>query len=96
MIHASTNFSHAVAFEKRNSHQLVTDGIYAYVLSFTPNYQGLTCGKLVPSSFVRWILLLGSWDAAGSAKPAVFHPVFLASLEILLLPYKRCVHEQHR
>ncbi len=31
MIHASTNFSHAVAFEKRNDHQLVTDGIYAFV-----------------------------------------------------------------
>jgi protein-S-isoprenylcysteine O-methyltransferase len=29
MIHASTNFSHAVAFEKRDSHKLVTDGIYA-------------------------------------------------------------------
>lgn len=29
MIHASTNFSHTVAFNKRATHQLVTDGIYA-------------------------------------------------------------------
>ena len=29
MIHASTNFSHAVAFRKAEKHQLVTDGIYA-------------------------------------------------------------------
>ena len=29
MIHASTNFSHLVAFKKLDSHQLVTDGIYA-------------------------------------------------------------------
>lgn len=29
MIHASTNFSHAVAFRKLESHKLVTDGIYA-------------------------------------------------------------------
>jgi hypothetical protein len=31
MIHASTNFSHSVAFRKRETHQLVTDGVYAYV-----------------------------------------------------------------
>jgi protein-S-isoprenylcysteine O-methyltransferase len=29
MIHASTNFSHSVAFRKRPSHQLVTGGVYA-------------------------------------------------------------------
>lgn len=29
MIHAATNFSHAVAFRKLDSHQLVTDGVYA-------------------------------------------------------------------
>src|ERR1700722_7747130 len=29
MIHASTNFSHTVAFRKRPSHRLVTDGVYA-------------------------------------------------------------------
>lgn len=33
MIHASTNFSHLVAFNKRASHQLVTDGVYRSVLS---------------------------------------------------------------
>lgn len=29
MIHAATNFSHAVAFRKLDTHQLVTDGVYA-------------------------------------------------------------------
>ncbi|KAJ6515783.1 ICMT-domain-containing protein [Mycena sanguinolenta] len=38
MIHASTNFSHAVAFRKRPSHVLVTDGIYAYLRH--PSYAG--------------------------------------------------------
>ena len=31
MIHASTNFAHQVAFDKRSNHQLVTSGVYAYV-----------------------------------------------------------------
>lgn len=31
MIHANTNFSHAVAYRKREQHRLVTDGIYACV-----------------------------------------------------------------
>ncbi|KAF5363925.1 hypothetical protein D9756_000475 [Leucocoprinus leucothites] len=38
MIHASTNFSHAVAFEKRSNHKLVTDGIYAWFRH--PSYAG--------------------------------------------------------
>jgi protein-S-isoprenylcysteine O-methyltransferase len=38
MIHASTNFSHAVAFRKRTSHVLVTDGIYAWFRH--PSYAG--------------------------------------------------------
>ena len=28
MIHASTNFSHSVASQKRDTHRLVTDGVY--------------------------------------------------------------------
>ena len=28
MIHASTNFSHTVAFQKRDAHRLVTEGVY--------------------------------------------------------------------
>lgn len=31
MVHASTNFSHAVAYKKRAEHELVTTGVYAYV-----------------------------------------------------------------
>ena len=31
MIHASTNFAHQVAFDKRSNHQLVTSGVYACV-----------------------------------------------------------------
>ncbi|KAF7352692.1 Protein-S-isoprenylcysteine O-methyltransferase [Mycena venus] len=38
MIHASTNFSHAVAFRKRDSHVLVTDGVYAWLRH--PSYAG--------------------------------------------------------
>ncbi|KNZ81540.1 Protein-S-isoprenylcysteine O-methyltransferase [Termitomyces sp. J132] len=38
MIHASTNFSHAVAFRKRESHRLVTDGVYAWFRH--PSYAG--------------------------------------------------------
>ncbi|KAJ7068379.1 Isoprenylcysteine carboxyl methyltransferase family-domain-containing protein [Mycena amicta] len=38
MIHASTNFSHAVAFKKRDSHVLVTDGIYSWLRH--PSYTG--------------------------------------------------------
>ncbi|KAG9218991.1 hypothetical protein CCMSSC00406_0001401 [Pleurotus cornucopiae] len=44
MIHASTNFSHAVAYRKRDQHRLVTDGIYAW--SRHPSYAG----------FVYWAL----------------------------------------
>ena len=33
MIHASTNFSHTVAFRKRDAHRLVTDGVYGYVIT---------------------------------------------------------------
>ncbi|KAJ7276505.1 Isoprenylcysteine carboxyl methyltransferase family-domain-containing protein [Mycena haematopus] len=38
MIQASTNFSHAVAFRKRPTHTLVTDGVYAYLRH--PSYAG--------------------------------------------------------
>jgi len=38
MIHASTNFSHAVAFRKRESHELVTEGVYAWFRH--PSYAG--------------------------------------------------------
>jgi len=38
MIHASTNFSHALALQKRQNHKLVTDGIYAWFRH--PSYAG--------------------------------------------------------
>ncbi|KAJ7180209.1 Isoprenylcysteine carboxyl methyltransferase family-domain-containing protein [Mycena crocata] len=38
MITASTNFSHALAFRKRASHTLVTDGVYAWFRH--PSYAG--------------------------------------------------------
>lgn len=38
MITASTNFSHAVAYQKRATHELVTDGVYAW--SRHPSYAG--------------------------------------------------------
>ena len=41
MIHASTNFSHTVALQKRDAHRLVTDGVYrSEVFSF---YQACVC-----------------------------------------------------
>ncbi|KAH6915343.1 prenyl cysteine carboxyl methyltransferase Ste14 [Coprinopsis sp. MPI-PUGE-AT-0042] len=38
MIHAAANFSHIVAFQKRENHKLVTDGIYAWFRH--PSYAG--------------------------------------------------------
>ena len=38
MVHASSNFSHAVAWRKRPDHQLVTTGVYAF--SRHPSYFG--------------------------------------------------------
>ncbi|KAF8165244.1 Isoprenylcysteine carboxyl methyltransferase family-domain-containing protein [Crassisporium funariophilum] len=38
MIHASTNFSHTVAFRKREAHRLVTDGVYGWFRH--PSYAG--------------------------------------------------------
>ncbi|KAJ6628730.1 Isoprenylcysteine carboxyl methyltransferase family-domain-containing protein [Mycena sp. CBHHK59/15] len=38
MIHAATNFSHSVAFQKRESHRLVTDGVYNWFRH--PSYAG--------------------------------------------------------
>ncbi|KZW04063.1 protein-s-isoprenylcysteine O-methyltransferase [Exidia glandulosa HHB12029] len=38
MVHASTNFSHQVAWRKTDTHHLVTDGIYAW--SRHPSYAG--------------------------------------------------------
>ncbi|KAF5333468.1 hypothetical protein D9611_002422 [Ephemerocybe angulata] len=38
MVHAATNFSHAVAFNKRKDHVLVTDGVYAWFRH--PSYAG--------------------------------------------------------
>lgn len=42
MIHASTNFSHSVAFRKLQGHRLVTDGIYAYVVPVCTSGRFLT------------------------------------------------------
>src|SRR6266404_8598735 len=33
MIKASSNFSHVVSFQKLEGHQLVTDGVYKFVIS---------------------------------------------------------------
>ncbi|EPQ59473.1 ICMT-domain-containing protein [Gloeophyllum trabeum ATCC 11539] len=38
MIHASTNFSHSVAFQRLETHQLVTDGVYRWFRH--PSYAG--------------------------------------------------------
>ena len=41
MVHASSNFSHAVAYRKRPDHELVTSGVYS--LSRHPSYFGFFC-----------------------------------------------------
>ncbi|PPQ99032.1 hypothetical protein CVT24_003592 [Panaeolus cyanescens] len=63
MIHASTNFSHIVAFKKRVSHQLVTDGIYGWFRH--PSYAGFFYWALGtqlvlqnPLSFVMFAIVL--------------------------------------
>ncbi len=38
MVHAAANFSHSVAYRKREDHELVTRGVYAY--SRHPSYVG--------------------------------------------------------
>ncbi|KIM46080.1 hypothetical protein M413DRAFT_23865 [Hebeloma cylindrosporum] len=63
MIHASTNFSHSVAFRKRHSHRLVTDGVYAWFRH--PSYAGFYYWALGtqlilqnPLTFVLFTILL--------------------------------------
>jgi len=63
MIQASTNFSHAVAFQKRQGHKLVTDGIYAWFRH--PSYAGFFYWALGtqlvlqnPASFVVFTIIL--------------------------------------
>ncbi|KAF8663466.1 hypothetical protein AX16_001035 [Volvariella volvacea WC 439] len=63
MIHASTNFSHTVAFIKRDNHKLVTDGVYAWFRH--PSYAGFFYWALGtqlvlqnPASFILYAYLL--------------------------------------
>ncbi|KAJ7507926.1 ICMT-domain-containing protein [Mycena galericulata] len=63
MIQAATNFSHAVAFRKRDSHVLVTDGVYAWFRH--PSYAGFFYWALGtqlvlqnPVSFVLYALVM--------------------------------------
>jgi len=63
MIHASTNFSHTVAFQKRDAHRLVTDGVYSWFRH--PSYAGFYYWALGtqlvlqnPLTFVLFTILL--------------------------------------
>jgi len=63
MVHASSNFSHAVAFRKLETHRLVTDGVYAWFRH--PSYAGFFYWALGtqlvlqnPVSFVVFTILL--------------------------------------
>ncbi|KAH8105905.1 ICMT-domain-containing protein [Cristinia sonorae] len=63
MIHASTNFSHTVAFRKLDTHTLVTDGVYSMFRH--PSYAGFFYWALGtqlvlqnPLSFVVFIVVL--------------------------------------
>ncbi|KAF5344067.1 hypothetical protein D9758_008859 [Tetrapyrgos nigripes] len=62
MIHASTNFSHTVASQKRQMHRLVTDGVYAYVAFSVRDVlaDALTVGsvtRLTPDSITGQLVL---------------------------------------
>ena len=92
MIHASTNFSHTVAFQKRDTHRLVTDGVYRSVFFVYPAHVYLppsTTLQMVSPSIVCWILLLGAWYSTGASKPANFCYIHDIAVEILLLPHTR-------
>ncbi|KAJ3763642.1 Isoprenylcysteine carboxyl methyltransferase family-domain-containing protein [Lentinula raphanica] len=63
MVHASTNFSHVLAFQKLENHRLVTDGIYAWCRH--PSYAGFFYWALGtqlvlqnPLCFVLYFVLL--------------------------------------
>ncbi|KAM6495790.1 Isoprenylcysteine carboxyl methyltransferase (ICMT) family domain containing protein [Amanita muscaria] len=63
MIHASTNFSHSLATYKRESHKLVTDGVYAWFRH--PSYAGFFYWALGtqlvlqnPLTFIMFLILL--------------------------------------
>ncbi|KAG6378682.1 Isoprenylcysteine carboxyl methyltransferase family-domain-containing protein [Boletus reticuloceps] len=63
MMHASTNFSHSVALRKKDSHRLVTDGVYAWFRH--PSYAGFFYWALGtqmvlqnPVSFVGFAMVL--------------------------------------
>jgi len=63
MIHAATNFSHAVAYRKREDHILVTDGIYRWFRH--PSYAGFFYWALGtqlvlqnPISFLLYLVVL--------------------------------------
>ncbi|KAN0097499.1 Isoprenylcysteine carboxyl methyltransferase (ICMT) family domain containing protein [Tylopilus felleus] len=63
MMHASTNFSHSVALRKRDSHRLVTNGVYAWFRH--PSYAGFFYWALGtqlvlqnPVSFIGFAIIL--------------------------------------
>ncbi|EJD01223.1 ICMT-domain-containing protein [Fomitiporia mediterranea MF3/22] len=63
MIHASTNFSHQLAYQKAEQHRLVTDGVYAWFRH--PSYAGFFYWALGtqlllqnPISFILYSILL--------------------------------------
>lgn len=71
MIHAATSFSHSVQFRKLETHTLVTSGVYGYLIHSTTGGLNFTNPlQIFPTSLIRGILLLGTWNTASSSKPA--------------------------
>ena len=60
MIHASSNFSHAVAFYKLEGHRLVVDGVYRWVLN---SHFGICTYMFLPVGPVT-LRILGSFTGA--------------------------------
>lgn len=86
MIHASTNFSHPVAFRKQPDHKLVTDGIYGWD-SNDLFWSQAHVTQVVAPPFVYWIFLLGIRYPTGTPEPAVIRSVYHSVMEVFLLPY---------
>lgn len=86
MIQAGSNFSHIVAYRKAQGHLLVMDGVYRLVVAIMTIAVFSTFRmKMVQTSVLRWILLLGARYTIGSSKPREFPWLLRRSHEVLFL-----------
>lgn len=84
MIQASTNFSHLIAHHKVAGHRLVKEGVYAYVMFWSPSISSDIPLQVVKTPVVYWVLLLGRRDTDGPPELYMFHYIHFCPLEVLL------------